>query len=285
MSLAVGGRVAHLVVERLLEGFPPRRNARERAHPVHDAEDVDADIERFRLERQRRADHVAAVGAADDADVFAVDPVERCEVVLRRARCPSGRRRRDACRPYDRTSCRSPMSRDCSRPARRSRGSRGAAAWRSSRVRLCPPGPPCTHTSAGTLAVAEAFAARYRIAGISQPVETLVAHHFRLDEAASSMFGFSACVSLADFPASRSTTYTSLGDVSELTMSATFFSSREKRICSRSPWGRPGKDHFAAAFSVEYVDDGACVLVRGRYAVASRFGEGHEHDVPVGGDQ
>src|SRR5690606_14825304 len=81
VPFAVGGRVAHLVVERFLEGLPPRRNAGQRADPVHYAEYVDADIEDIRLERECGANHVASVGTPDDPDSLAVHPLERREVV------------------------------------------------------------------------------------------------------------------------------------------------------------------------------------------------------------
>jgi len=83
VSFAVGFRVAHFVVQSFLEGFPPRRDAGQRADPVHHTENIDADVERFGFECQRRPYHVAAVGTADDADTAAVDPVERCQVALR----------------------------------------------------------------------------------------------------------------------------------------------------------------------------------------------------------
>ena len=71
--LAVLGRVADLLVERLPLGLPVGRDALQRAQPVRDAEDVDADGELLGLEGQRRQDHVAAVAAADDADPVGVD--------------------------------------------------------------------------------------------------------------------------------------------------------------------------------------------------------------------
>src|SRR5262245_24268012 len=79
----VGGGIAELGVERVAELGPPGRDALERADPVRDAEDVDADVERVRREGERGANHVAAVAAADDADALAVDPVERLEPAAR----------------------------------------------------------------------------------------------------------------------------------------------------------------------------------------------------------
>ena len=52
-----------------------------RAKPARHAEDIDSDVERVRLERQRSAHHEPAVRAADDADLPSIHPVECFEVL------------------------------------------------------------------------------------------------------------------------------------------------------------------------------------------------------------
>ena len=74
-ALALGRRIAQLAKQGHLLRLPPRGRALQRADPVRHPEDVDADVEHFGLERQRRGHHVAAVAAADDADPRAVHPV------------------------------------------------------------------------------------------------------------------------------------------------------------------------------------------------------------------
>ena len=61
---------------------PPWRDRFQRAHPVGDAEDVDAGGELFRTEGEGCGDHVAAIGAAHDGDLVALHPVERLQVLL-----------------------------------------------------------------------------------------------------------------------------------------------------------------------------------------------------------
>ncbi len=74
---------ADFLIERFAKTLPVRRNAFQRAQPVADAEDVDADLEFFRLERERRQRHIAAVATTHDADAVRVDVVERLQVLLR----------------------------------------------------------------------------------------------------------------------------------------------------------------------------------------------------------
>ena len=81
--VALAFRIADFLIERLAETFPVRRNAFQRAQPVADAEQVDANLEFARLECQRGQCHVTAVAATHDADAFAVDVIERLQVLLR----------------------------------------------------------------------------------------------------------------------------------------------------------------------------------------------------------
>ena len=81
VALALG--IADFLIQRLAETFPVRRNAFQRAQPVADAEQVDANLELVGLESQRGQRHVTAVAATHDADAFAVDVIERLQVLLR----------------------------------------------------------------------------------------------------------------------------------------------------------------------------------------------------------
>ncbi len=82
VAFGVGGRVAHLVKERLFLGAPPCGDFLQRARPVGDAEDVDAGVEFFWAEGEGCGDHVAAVGPAHDGDLVFLHPVERLQVLL-----------------------------------------------------------------------------------------------------------------------------------------------------------------------------------------------------------
>ena len=72
-ALLVGHRIAEFSVQGRALGFPPGRDAFQRAQPVGHAKDVDADGEGIRAEAERRQRHVAAVAATDDADAAGVD--------------------------------------------------------------------------------------------------------------------------------------------------------------------------------------------------------------------
>ncbi len=80
VALLVGFRVAHFIVQGLLEGLPPRGNGLEGADPVGHTKDVDAGVKGVRMEGEGGSHHETAVRTPDHTDPLAVDPVERFKV-------------------------------------------------------------------------------------------------------------------------------------------------------------------------------------------------------------